>query len=99
MNALITGRCRIRGHRIWPSGCSNAAQRVIGVDCFTDYYARAIKESNLALMLGRPGFRFVESTIQEAELEALLDGVTHVFHLAAQAGVRRAGGATSRSTP
>ena len=40
----------------------------------------------------------METTLQDADLTALLDGVTHVFHLAAQAGVRRAGGATSRST-
>ena len=38
------------------------------------------------------GFSFVESTIQAADLDRLLDGVTHVFHLAAQAGVRKSWG-------
>jgi UDP-glucose 4-epimerase len=33
-------------------------------------------------------FTLVESSIADADLEPLLDGVTHVFHLAAQAGVR-----------
>ena len=41
---------------------------------------------------GASGFRFVETTIQAADLPALLDGVTHVFHLAAQAGVRKSWG-------
>jgi UDP-glucose 4-epimerase len=34
----------------------------------------------------------VETTIQQAPPTALLDGVTHVFHLAAQAGVRKSWG-------
>ena len=38
------------------------------------------------------GFRFAKTTIQDADLPALLDGVTHVFHLAAQAGVRKSWG-------
>src|SRR6185295_16727997 len=35
---------------------------------------------------------FVEARIQDADLPALLEGVTHVFHLAAQAGVRKSWG-------
>jgi UDP-glucose 4-epimerase len=65
---------------------------VLGLDAFTDYYARRIKESNLAVNTGRPGFRFVEGRIQDADLGRLLDGVSHVFHLAAQAGVRKSWG-------
>ena len=37
-------------------------------------------------------FDFVEGSLQAADLGALLDGVTHVFHLAAQAGVRKSWG-------
>ena len=62
------------------------------LDCFTDYYPRAIKEANIAAALRRPGYRFVESSIADADLPSLLDGVTHVFHLAAQAGVRKSWG-------
>jgi UDP-glucose 4-epimerase len=65
---------------------------VIGIDCFTDYYPRAAKERNLAFLRTAPGFRFVESALQDADLPALLDGRTHVFHLAAQAGVRKSWG-------
>src|SRR5262249_21914873 len=61
-------------------------------DCFTDYYPRANKERNLAALKGMPGFRFIESTIQDADLAGLLADRTHVFHLAAQAGVRKSWG-------
>jgi nucleoside-diphosphate-sugar epimerase len=65
---------------------------VTGIDAFTDYYARELKEANLQPLVGRPGFRFVEGRLQETDLRSLLDGVTHVFHLAAQAGVRKSWG-------
>ena len=82
--------------------CSITGAEVIGIDAFTDYYARSLKEANLATLPARPGFRFVERRLQDVDLGALLDGVTHVFHLAAQAGVRKSWGtrfpATTRST-
>jgi UDP-glucose 4-epimerase len=65
---------------------------VTGIDCFTDYYARSIKERNLSGLLTRPGFTFVESTVQAADLGHLLATTSHVFHLAAQAGVRKSWG-------
>jgi UDP-glucose 4-epimerase len=65
---------------------------VVGVDSLTDYYPRAFKERNLASLQGRPRFRFLESSIQAADLAALLQDRTHVFHLAAQAGVRKSWG-------
>jgi UDP-glucose 4-epimerase len=66
--------------------------QVTGLDCFTDYYARDIKERNLANLRGRDGYRFIESAIADANLSRILDDVTHVFHLAAQAGVRKSWG-------
>ncbi|HEV3139908.1 MAG TPA: NAD-dependent epimerase/dehydratase family protein, partial [Vicinamibacterales bacterium] len=65
---------------------------VVGVDCFTDYYARPVKERNLQGLVGQSRFRFVESRIQDADLRSLLADRTHVFHLAAQAGVRKSWG-------
>src|SRR5437667_159057 len=62
---------------------------VVGIDCFTDYYPRPIKERNLSALVEHPRFRFVESTIRDANLKTLLSDRTHVFHLAAQAGVRK----------
>jgi UDP-glucose 4-epimerase len=91
MNALITGVAGFIGSTLAGHLLDQGAA-VTGLDCFTDYYPRPLKEANLAALTGRPGFRFVESTIQAANLRALLAGTTHVFHLAAQAGVRKSWG-------
>ncbi|MEA3408110.1 MAG: GDP-mannose 4,6-dehydratase [Chloroflexota bacterium] len=66
--------------------------RVIGVDCFTDYYAREIKEHNLSALRRAPTFDFVEAQLGEMDLDALLGAVSYVFHQAAQAGVRASWG-------
>ncbi len=91
MKALVTGVAGFIGStlagRLLGLGAS-----VTGIDCFTDFYPRATKEANLTEFRGHPSFRFVESTIQDADLAAILAGTTHVFHLAAQAGVRKSWG-------
>jgi nucleoside-diphosphate-sugar epimerase len=91
MNVLVTGAAGFIGSHLCGRLLDQGA-RVTGLDCFTDYYPRPIKEANRATLTGRPGFSFVETTIQGADLARLLDGVTHVFHLAAQAGVRKSWG-------
>ena len=91
MKALVTGVAGFIGSHLAASLLDKGAS-VVGVDCFTNYYARALKERNLEENRLREGFRFAETTIQDADLPALLDGVTHVFHLAAQAGVRKSWG-------
>src|SRR5207248_10373535 len=65
---------------------------VIGIDCFTDYYPRSIKEQNLSSFINHPRFTFLPLRIQDASLPELLADRTHVFHLAAQAGVRKSWG-------
>jgi UDP-glucose 4-epimerase len=91
MKALVTGAAGFIGSHLSAALLDRGAQ-VLGLDCFTDYYPRPIKEANLAQNNGRDGFRFVETRIQDADLPSMLDGVTHVFHLAAQAGVRKSWG-------
>jgi nucleoside-diphosphate-sugar epimerase len=91
MNALVTGVAGFIGSTLAGRLLDQGA-RVTGIDCFTDYYPRPIKEANLAALLGRPGFQFLESTIQAADLGRLISDATHVFHLAAQAGVRKSWG-------
>jgi len=87
----VTGAAGFIGSTLAERLLADGAE-VVGIDCFTDYYPRAIKERNLAPLRGRPGFSFMESTIQAADLRALLGDRTHVFHLAAQAGVRKSWG-------
>jgi nucleoside-diphosphate-sugar epimerase len=91
MKALVTGVAGFIGSTLADELVSRGAD-VIGLDSFTDYYPRAAKERNLAALRTRPGFRFVEARIQDADLAAILAGRTHVFHLAAQAGVRKSWG-------
>jgi len=91
MKALVTGVAGFIGSHLAGTLLDRGAA-VTGVDCFTDYYPRPIKEANLATVAAHDRFRFVETSIQDADLDALLDDVTHVFHLAAQAGVRKSWG-------
>jgi UDP-glucose 4-epimerase len=96
VRALVTGAAGFIGSHV-TSALLDRGCTVTGLDAFTDYYPRPIKEANLAVNSGRPGFRFVEGTLQAVDLGALLDGHTHVFHLAAQAGVRKSWGRDFRT--
>jgi nucleoside-diphosphate-sugar epimerase len=91
MKALVTGCAGFIASHLSEHLLRQGAE-VIGIDAFTDYYPRPLKEANLAALTAQPRFRFVGSTIQDANLDTLLDGVTHIFHLAAQAGVRKSWG-------
>jgi nucleoside-diphosphate-sugar epimerase len=91
MKALVTGTAGFIGSTLSERLLADGAE-VIGVDCFTDYYARSVKERNLAALRQHPKFQFVEARLQDADLAALLRDCTHVFHLAAQAGVRKSWG-------
>jgi nucleoside-diphosphate-sugar epimerase len=91
IKALVTGAAGFIGSTLSERLLADGAD-VVGLDCFTDYYPRAIKEQNLAGLATAPGFRFVEARVQDADLASLLADRTHVFHLAAQAGVRKSWG-------
>ncbi|MCC7008918.1 MAG: NAD-dependent epimerase/dehydratase family protein [Acidobacteria bacterium] len=96
MKALVTGVAGFIGSTLAARLLDSGAD-VTGLDCFTDYYARALKEHNLEPLRARSAFRFVEAPLQTVPLEPLLDGVTHIFHLAAQAGVRGSWGEQFRT--
>jgi nucleoside-diphosphate-sugar epimerase len=91
VRALVTGAAGFIGSHLTGALLDRGAE-VVGLDCFTDYYPRPLKEANLRNNLGRPKFRFIEARIQDADLRTVLEGVSHVFHLAAQAGVRKSWG-------
>ena len=91
MRALVTGVAGFIGSTLAERLLKDGAD-VVGLDCFTDYYPRPMKERNLTALTGHSRFTLVESSIHQADLAALLTDRTHVFHLAAQAGVRKSWG-------
>jgi nucleoside-diphosphate-sugar epimerase len=96
VKALVTGAAGFIGSHL-VSSLLDRGFEVTGLDCFSDYYARSMKEANLGVNRGRQGFRFIEGSVQHTDLPALLDQKTHVFHLAAQAGVRKSWGRDFRT--
>jgi nucleoside-diphosphate-sugar epimerase len=91
MRALVTGVAGFIGSTLAERLVADGVD-VVGIDCFTDYYPRPMKERNLSGLLASRGFRLLESRLQDADLASLLADRTHVFHLAAQAGVRKSWG-------
>jgi nucleoside-diphosphate-sugar epimerase len=63
---------------------------VIGIDCFADHYSERRKFANLSRALKNEGFTFLRQDILEVDT---FPNVDHVFHLAAQPGVRASWGA------
>lgn len=91
MKALVTGGAGFIGSHLSELLLDRGAT-VRAIDAFTDFYPRPLKERNLQNLRGRAGYDFVEGDLRQVDLAKVLDGVTHVFHLAAQAGVRRSWG-------
>ena len=92
MRSLVTGVAGFIGSHL-AERLINEGHEVVGIDCFTDYYARSIKEKNLKVLLQKPGFIFLEDNLLEVNLSDLLVSVDYIFHQAAQAGVRSSWGA------
>ena len=91
MKAVVTGAAGFIGSHL-SEHLVQAGHSVVGIDVFTDYYPRSRKEQNLATLRNTDRFTLVETSLAEADWPLLLDGVTWVFHLAAQAGVRKSWG-------
>ena len=91
MRALVTGVAGFIGSHL-AEKLLDMGINVIGIDCFTDFYPRKIKEYNLAKLNYQPGFSLIPGGLINLNLSQFLDGVDYVFHLAAQAGVRSSWG-------
>ena len=91
MHCLVTGVAGFVG--------SHVAERLLadghtvrGIDSFTDYYSRSLKEHNLKNVAASDRFTFIEADILSTNTLHLLSDVDWVFHQAAQAGVRASWG-------
>jgi len=91
MKCLVTGAAGFIGSHL-SRRLLREGHEVTGVDCFTDYYPRWMKERNLESLLPDRKFSFIGRDLLELDLRELLGDVEAVFHLAAQAGVRSSWG-------
>ena len=90
MKVCLTGAAGFIGHHC-AAALLDAGHEVVGVDDLNAYYDPALKRARLARLEGREGFAFHAFDI--AAPGALVErfaksGITHILHLAAQAGVR-----------
>ena len=88
--ALVTGAAGFIGSHL-VERLLNDGVTVVGVDCFTDYYAPSLKRSNIKQAESNPRYTLLEIDLGRDDL-AQLPPVDVVFHQAAQAGVRSSWG-------
>jgi nucleoside-diphosphate-sugar epimerase len=87
VKALVTGAAGFVGSHL-TEWLLASGDEVVGIDSFVDFYPRWRKEENLAPLLGKRDFTFVEGDLTEIPLRPLLEGCDVVYHLAGQPGVR-----------
>jgi UDP-glucuronate 4-epimerase len=88
---LVTGCAGFIGSHL-AEALIAAGHEVRGIDCFTPYYERSVKQENVSGLAEQDAFAFSEGDLAQVDLTHLLDGIDGVFHLAAQAGVRTSWG-------
>lgn len=66
--------------------------KVIGIDCFTNYYSKELKRRNLETCLKNENFTFIEEDLMEVDLATIFKKSKLLFHEAAQPGVRSSWG-------
>ena len=90
--SIVTGAAGFAGSHL-ADRLLALGHEVVGVDCFTDYYDRTIKEQNIVAARRDAHFQLLDEDLLDVDLVSLLDGADYVFHLAGQAGVRPSWGA------
>ena len=88
MRVLVTGVAGFVGSHL-AEQLLVEGHSVVGLDSFTDYYPRSIKERNLSGLLEMRAFQFHELDLRTDRLGPALDGVEVVINQAAMAGLMR----------
>jgi nucleoside-diphosphate-sugar epimerase len=84
---LVTGAAGFLGSQLSERLVADG-HTVLGIDCFTDFYARRLKESNLEQLHDSGRFELFDLDLATDPIDDVLADVEVVYHLAAQAGVR-----------
>ena len=87
MTVLVTGAAGFVGSHLAERLVEGGAP-VRGIDRMADFYDPASKRENIAALLRGADFEFVEEDLNTVDLDALLEDVDVIFHLAGQPGVR-----------
>jgi nucleoside-diphosphate-sugar epimerase len=88
MRCVVTGAAGFIGSHLCERLLADG-HAVTGVDCFTDYYPRTVKERNLAGLHGKPHFAFRELDLSAGVPADVVAGAEWLFHLAAMPGLTR----------
>jgi nucleoside-diphosphate-sugar epimerase len=88
MNCLVTGCAGFIGSHLSERLLADG-HKVVGVDCFTAYYPRPIKERNLAGFRSHPNFTFHELDLSADPLGDVVGRAEVIFHLAAMPGLNK----------
>jgi UDP-glucuronate 4-epimerase len=91
MRVFLTGVAGFIGFHV-ASALLARGDQVVGVDNMNPYYDVKLKQARLQQLQGKHGFVFAEGDISDRQAMTTLGqrhpDITHVVHLAAQAGVR-----------
>ena len=88
MHCAVTGAAGFIGSHLCERLLADG-HSVAGIDCFTDYYPRTVKERNLIGFRGHPRFAFHELDLSAGVPPKVLADAEWVFHLAAMPGLTR----------
>lgn len=88
MHCIVTGAAGFIGSHLCEHLLADG-HAVVGIDCFTPYYPRPVKERNLAGFRGHPRFTFHELDLSVGVPANAVHGAEWVFHLAAMPGLTR----------
>ena len=91
MQVLLTGAAGFIGYHVAEALLARGDE-VVGVDNLNSYYEVSLKDARLARLKANKNFSFEKADISDRHAMAIVaakhSSITHIVHLAAQAGVR-----------